>query len=493
LVNLTIVPIFTDEALYLRWAQWGMGEPSKYFFISLLDGKQPLFIWLTYPFLAVMKDPLIAGRLVSVVSGLFTVIFLYLTANLIFQNKKIALLSSLFYIVFPFAVVNDRLALYDSLLSMLCIVSIYFQIRLVKKTELKTTALLGIFMGLGFLTKSSASFFLMFAPLPLFFLKEQNFKSFLNWLKYFILSVIIAITISSILYISPLHGMVKTKNEVFLLSFSQFLSNPFYGFLGNIKGLISYFPPYFSNVWITMILLAMFIEAARILIFILKNGLKLKIKTMEKRLKDEFSITYLFALFFFPFISLAFFAKIIYPRFIYFMTIPLLIILAYYTNWLIEKIKWPILKFIIVIFIFSFSGYNSILILTNPSAAYLPKADSEQLLNSWPAGFGVKEVVDYIELRPVNTQIYIGTEGTEGLFPHALEIYLYKNQNVQIKGYWPVEDIPLEVRDIAKIRETYFIYKDTLNPKPQINVKEVLRVRRGIGENWLVLLRVFPL
>jgi len=492
LFNLTIIPIFTDEALYLRWAQWGMGEPSKYFFISLLDGKQPLFIWLTYPFLAVIKDPLVAGRLVSVLSGLLTVIFLHKLSLLIFKSKTISYLSSLFYVVFPFAVVNDRLALYDSLLALLCTASIYFQVSLVKKTRLTTAFLLGLVMGLGFLTKSSASFFLIFAPLPIIFMKEKSLKNIFSWGKHLAFSFLIALSISSILFISPLHGMVKAKNEVFLLSFTQFISNPFYGFFGNIRGLISYLPPYFSNVWITIILLATAIEISRIIKFVLKFGLKLKIQTIEKKLSDELTMVYLFTLFLFPFISLAFFAKIIYPRFIFFMTIPLLLILAFYTNWVMGKIKWPFVKLLVLIFIFFFSGYNSFLILVSPTKAYLPQADAEQLLNSWPAGYGVSQVVDYIKSRPTTTQIFIGTEGTEGLFPHALEIYLYKNSNVQIKGYWPVTDIPLEVRAMAKAREAYFIYKDTLHPKPQENVQEVFRVRRGIGENWLVLLRIFP-
>src|SRR4030042_6724731 len=93
LINLTVIPIFTDEAMYLRWAQIGLYEPQKYLFISLIDGKQPLFVWLTYPFVKFMSDPLIAGRLVSVLTGLSTLIFLYLLTREIFKDKKIALLS----------------------------------------------------------------------------------------------------------------------------------------------------------------------------------------------------------------------------------------------------------------------------------------------------------------------------------------------------------------------------------------------------------------
>lgn len=454
--------------MYLRWAQIGLNEPSKYLFISLIDGKQPLYIWLTYPLLNLFGDPLVGGRLVSILAGLGTTILLYLIADIIFKNKKIAFLSSLFYIVFPFALVNDRLALYDSLLGFLFVASIYFQIKLAKKPTIIFALFLGFVMGLGFLTKSSASFFVLFSPLSFIFLENKTKKYIFLWLKKLILAILLSLSFNLILYISPLHGMIKMKNEVFLLTFSQFVSNPFYAFLGNIRGLLSYFPPYFSWMWIILLFISL----------------------ISAIYKKSVYIFYLFILFFFPFISLAFFGKIIYPRFIFFMVIPLLIILAGGTNWFLEKIKNQILQVFIIILVVILPAYNSFLIITKPVYAYLPQADSEQLLNSWPAGWGVKEVVNYLKSRPATTQIFIGTEGTQGLFPYALEIYLQGHPNIQIKGYWPVSDIPDEVHEMAKIKETYFIYKDTLNPKPQKNVEEILRVRRGIGDNWLVLWKV---
>lgn len=471
LVNLTAIPIFTDEAMYLRWAQIGLNEPSKYLFISLIDGKQPLFIWLTYPVLYLFGDPLIGGRIISVLAGLGTTIFLYLIADLIFKNKKVALFSSFFYIIFPFAAVTDKLALYDSLLGFLFTAVIYFQIKLAKKLETKTALILGVFMGFGFLTKSSASFFVLLSILSIIFLEKKNKTHIVLWLKRLTFAVAIAFLFNLVLYISPLHGMVKQKNEVFLLTPVQFISNPLYSFWGNLKGLSSYFPPYFSWIWIVLL----FVSLSYALY------------------KKSVYIFYLFILFFLPFISLAFFAKIIYPRFIFFMTIPLLIIIAWGTNLITERLPKKILKVIFFLLIISLPLYNSFLILTKPTSAYLPQADSEQLLNSWPAGWGVKETIDYLKSRPITKPIFIGTEGTQGLFPYALELYFQEHKNIQIKGYWPVSDIPPEVREMTRTKETYFIYKDTLNPKPQENVQEVFRVRRGIGENWLVLFKILPI
>src|SRR3989338_2009720 len=69
LTNLTTLPIFTDEAIYIRWGQIGLRDASHRF-LSLEDGKQPLFVWLMYPMLKIFSDPLIAGRMVSVMAGL---------------------------------------------------------------------------------------------------------------------------------------------------------------------------------------------------------------------------------------------------------------------------------------------------------------------------------------------------------------------------------------------------------------------------------------
>ena len=41
--HLATLPIFTDEAIYIRWGQIAKND-AAWRFISLTDGKQPLFI-----------------------------------------------------------------------------------------------------------------------------------------------------------------------------------------------------------------------------------------------------------------------------------------------------------------------------------------------------------------------------------------------------------------------------------------------------------------
>src|SRR3989304_10275429 len=87
LLNLKIIPIFTDEAIYLNWTQVALNDPAHRF-ISLEDGKQPLFIWLAAIIHRFIQDPLIALRLVSVFAGFGSMIAIFLLADLLFKNKK---------------------------------------------------------------------------------------------------------------------------------------------------------------------------------------------------------------------------------------------------------------------------------------------------------------------------------------------------------------------------------------------------------------------
>ena len=43
LFNILSLPIFTDEAIYVRWAQIA-AQDANWRFISLVDGKQPMYV-----------------------------------------------------------------------------------------------------------------------------------------------------------------------------------------------------------------------------------------------------------------------------------------------------------------------------------------------------------------------------------------------------------------------------------------------------------------
>src|SRR3989344_2638652 len=85
LYNLTILPIFGDEAIYIRWAQVMRAEPGLRF-VPLSDGKQPLFMWVVIPFFKIIHDPLFASRLFSVFSGMGTLVGIFILSYILFRS-----------------------------------------------------------------------------------------------------------------------------------------------------------------------------------------------------------------------------------------------------------------------------------------------------------------------------------------------------------------------------------------------------------------------
>src|SRR3989338_1856330 len=175
LYNILDLQMFTDEAIYTRWSQIARFD-ANWRFISLTDGKQPSFVWINMIFMRFINDPLLSGRLVSVASGFIGMAGIFLLAKEIFKSQKTGIIASIVYIIFPFTLVYDRMALYDSLTATTLIWGLLFQILLVRKRRLDIALILGFIMGFGVLTKSSAFFLVYLFPLSLllFDFKQKN-------------------------------------------------------------------------------------------------------------------------------------------------------------------------------------------------------------------------------------------------------------------------------------------------------------------------------
>ncbi|MBI3558887.1 glycosyltransferase family 39 protein, partial [Candidatus Gottesmanbacteria bacterium] len=184
LINLGLIPIFTDEAIYLRWSQI-IAYDAGLRYLPLVDGKPPLFMWLTAIGLRLFSgvDPLIVLRLISVGSGLFGLTGIYFASWQLFKNKKISYLSVLLYLLVPFTFFYDRFGLADTLLAALGLWSLGLGVLLVRTLHLDIALLLGGTIGLGLLTKMPAFFFLLFLPVLMFIFNWQKKNLLFRLLK----------------------------------------------------------------------------------------------------------------------------------------------------------------------------------------------------------------------------------------------------------------------------------------------------------------------
>lgn len=438
LIFLANLPIFTDEAIYIRWSQIARYD-SESMFISLTDGKQPSFIWLTSMAMRLINDPLIAGRLVSVCAGFFTLLGLFFLGKEIFKNTWVGIFSSFLYLIFPMSLVYDRMALYDSLVGAFVVWALYFEILLVRYLRLDIALILSMIIGGGVLTKTSAFFSLYLLPFSLFlfnFKDKARFSKFMKWGILAGIAVILSYAYYSVLRLSPLFHTINEKNGIFVYSLNEWVTHPFSFFVGNINELWSWFIKY--TTWPILVLMVFSL-------FIVRD------KTKEKLL--------LFVWFIVPFIALAFFGRMIYPRFIFFMIISLLPLAALSLVELFRLIKNKIVFIIIAILFFVFALRTDYFIVTDLAKASIPDADLGQYISGWPAGGGIKEIINFLEQEAKKGKIYVASEGIYGSLPtSSVEIYLGDNKNVERRGIWPIpSEMPEDLVRKSKKMSVFFI------------------------------------
>jgi len=435
--NLTYLPIFTDEAIYIRWSQIGSRD-AAWRFISLVDGKQPLYTWIAMVLMRLIADPVLAGRLVSVLAGLGSLVGMFFLGREIFRSARIGIIASILYLISPFALVYDRMALYDSLTAMTSIWSFYFAILLIQRVRLDIAFIFGVTLGLGMLNKTSGFLSLYMVPATLIFFdlrKRDRLKRLGWWVILVGVAAFISLAMYSILRLSPLFHMVGQKDAVFVYPFQEWTRHPTEFFMGNIRGLFDWLINYLTwPVWIAVLLPAF---------------------TFWKHPREKLL---LYVWWFAPFVALALFGRVLYPRFILFMTMPLLVLASLTINSIIQRWGKTVLGVILLGVLIFPSVWTDYLLLTQPTHALIPQADRGQYINDWPAGWGVKEVSDFILEKSQKEKVVVFTEGTFGLLPYGLEIWLVDKPNIKIHGIWPLPVTPPpEVVESVSQNTTYLV------------------------------------
>lgn len=464
------LPIFTDEAIYTRWSQIARYD-SAWRFISLTDGKQPLFVWLDVVVMHFFKDPLFSGRLVSVLAGFGTMVGLFFLGKEIFKNIWVGILSSFLYLVYPFGLVYDRMALYDSLVGALGVWGLYVEILLVRKNRLDIALILGMVMGGGLLTKTSLFFNIYLLPftLLLFDWKGKEVKKRLfKWISLAVIAIFLSYGYYSVLRLSPFFNIIGEKNSIFVYPLRDWISHPFNFLFGNLHGLLDWLISYFKLPLLSLVALSLF---------------------LKKNMREKFLLLLWFAI---PFIALALFGRTLYPRFILFMTLPLLPLVALSLQKLFLLSKNKFAGSLIIFLFLLLSLRADYYIVSDFARAPIASPDLEQYINNWPSGGGVTEIINYLNKESKSHKIYVASEGTFGSLPtYAVEIYLGDNKNVDKKGIWPVPSIiPQDLLDKAKLMPVYFISDQTQIPPPGWPLELVAKYQKGIGNSYMFFYRV---
>lgn len=474
LFNIMTLPIFTDEAIYTRWSQIG-GMDTNWRFIALTDGKQPLFTWFDMAVMRIVKDPLLSGRLVSVFAGFGTFVGLYFLGKEVFKNKYIGLICSFLYLIYPFGLVYDRMALYDSLVGTFAVWGLYFAILLVRTVRLDVAYTLGLIAGLGTLNKTSGFATIYFLPFTalIFDFKQKNLRNrFVKWIIFAGVAAILTYALYSILRLSPFYYLIDQKNATFFYPVREWLKHPFTFFIGNMRGLLDWLVSYMSWPFVLLIAASFFVS--------------------KKYFREKIFLLVWFAI---PLVLTALDGKVLYPRYILFMTLALIPLVAFSLSWIYEKIKNPLVWVLVLILFCVIPIYSCYTVLVDFPHANIAKPDLGQYINDWPAGGGVKEMVNFLSDQSKKGKLYVATEGTFGSVPTlGVEIYLNENKNIEKRGIWPVpENIPTDLLEKSKTERVYFVFDQTQTP-PLSWIKYlqfIAKFQKGIGDKYLSIYQIY--
>lgn len=469
LINLEKLPIFCDEGIYIRWAKVAWHDAS-WRFISLTDGRQPVQTWATIPFLKLFPArALFAGRLFGVASGFASLVGLFSLLRYLF-NKKTAFVGSLLYVITPFFLFYDRMALADSAVNAGFIWILFFSILMVKNLRLDTALIFGLISGLVLLTKSTARIFLglsLLAPIVNLFKNKKRFV--LDSLNYFVLMGIVgalAFVFYNIQRLSPFMHYIAEKNTTFVMTFSEFLKNPFAVFWHNLQ-IIPYYV--FSELGYLVAILGV-----------------IGLFTLFK--KDRGLALYLLSWLVLSFLAIAFFSKVIFPRYLIFLATLLLIAASFFVGQLKPSRSKLILVVLLVV-----SLYYGWIILFNPPRLPFPEIDRGQYIEGECAGYGAKEIMEFARIKSQEKQVVLLAEGDFGLIADMLNVHLLPGDKIDVRGFWPLEEKQLleNQKEIGQ-NYVYAVFSQRKTFPGEWPIKLIMKYDKPVGRTAYYLFELLP-
>lgn len=414
-INLTHLPIFNDEAIYLDWG-WRETHTPGYLFYSLYDAKQPLLMWLFGISESIFTNQLFAGRIISVLTGFFAMLGLYKLAKNIFSTRA-AIFASFFYIVIPIFSFYDRQALMESAVGAIGIWTFFTYIKYYETYEKKYATWAGILLGIGFLIKSSVIIFLIalvFIELLRFVVNHKIRSYTLAFLKRVVFGFLI---INIILFIQPMYWQTLSSNNRYSFGVLELLHFPFGLWVHNLMG----------DIQIMLIYLSVPVFALIVVGFI--NLLYSENKKNKSLLVFVF-LTFLLQVIFVRSTSQRYLVSFL-PLFCLIAISPL--------QYLYKKnISARHIVFFIGIIVFPLS--LTILQLLNPAFYILSEKNISSYsdmayMNGYTSGYGLQNVFLILDKISVNKNIIVGIAENTGDPESAVIDYYHKSSNVHVSYF----------------------------------------------------------
>lgn len=484
LPSLNLIPVFADEAIYIRWAQVMKNEPTLRF-LPLSDGKTPLFMWLNIPMFKLFSDPLIAGRMLSVFSGLFTLLGVWFLGWKFFDNQgneksikmRVGLWGAFLISITPFFIFFDRMALVDSMLAAFSIWSLNFSLLLIKYPRFDLAMMLGYLFGGGLLTKPPAFFNILMLPTTLLLISWRDKKRQIKLVKLFLLwviALIVTMFIYNILRLGPGFSNLNARNQDYVHSPVDVLTtNPLDPFIPHMRDVFEWAFNYLGLPLVIMILVGI----GSILLTRNKLG----------------AIVLAWGMI--PLIIEMMFLKTFTARYVLFTVPGFIVVGALGIDFLLSRLRKKWLPFVIGFLLIFWPAYFVSTLLTDPAKAPLPRNERRGYLEEWTAGVGLKEIANYLEEESKKRFIVVGTEGYFGTLPDGLQIYLDKNRQVVVIGGGAT--VSAQLKQTAREHPTFFVANKSRYPQTSWQGVELIKeypkaVPSDKEQDSMLFFRVLP-
>ncbi len=229
-ITIGSLPIFNDESIYIMWG-WMSTHLPESMFIALQDAKGPLMPWLFGIFGNVIADPLIAGRVVSVLFGITSTIGMYFLAKTLF-SKQVAFIAMSLFAISPLFVFYDRQALFESGITCIGIWGCWVFVQSFQQKQVLYSSILGLILGLGFLIKASVLLFLLSA-IVLYVLYGFRSKKYI-FLQYALFTVVSFVTVSALVLFQSVFWEYIPTTTRYTFSLPELFSFPIASWTANI-------------------------------------------------------------------------------------------------------------------------------------------------------------------------------------------------------------------------------------------------------------------
>jgi len=177
--------LFGDEAQYWIWSQnMDFGYYSK----------PPLLAWVIGGFSSLFGSSFEALKIIPAGTYVLSSFVVGLISQELYNNKKLALLSGATFYLMPAVSVSSFLISTDVILILFWSLSLLFLLRTRKNPKTINFFILGIFLGLSFLAKYAAIYFLL-SMVVLVFLDKTTKKIFFKKFFYFVFFLVTSLVV----------------------------------------------------------------------------------------------------------------------------------------------------------------------------------------------------------------------------------------------------------------------------------------------------------